>query len=165
VGRSMHFTAIHCLTAGVLCPTGCPLFLTTGCPLLLHPPFTRRCQSLRRLYIGHSTGALSRMPAPVPALGYIDAAGSRSTRFSYPGAPPSSSSGVNGSSASGGPSSVWCAATQAAASRPAGLPRLSIVCRNPSSESGFERRTLFRLLRCGEDDCAVPQGRSLTMLW
>lgn len=84
----------------------------------------RYSSSLRKLYIGHNTSALNRTPAQTTAMGYI----SSSERIKYGGAT----------------SSVWAAVSEAAASRRGA--QLSVLCRNPSSESDFEKRTLQKLL-------------------
>lgn len=87
----------------------------------------RYSRSLRRLYIGHNTSALNRTPAQSTAMGYI----SSSERSKYAGAN----------------SSVWAAVSEAAASRLGGKQQqLAVLCRNPSSESEFEKRTLRALL-------------------
>ncbi|WIA36892.1 hypothetical protein OEZ86_008140 [Tetradesmus obliquus] len=90
----------------------------------------RYCSSLQRLYIGHSTSALHRLPATAPAMGYING---------------SSSSSRYGSSSSGGSSSsVWGAVNEAANCRRGG--KVAVLCHNPSSESEFEKRTLQTLM-------------------
>lgn len=80
------------------------------------------------MYIGHNTSALNRTPAQSSAMGYISS--SDNSKY-HP------------------TSSVYAAVTQAAASRSKGLTPLAVLCRNPSSESEFEKRTLRKLL-CSE---------------
>lgn len=52
----------------------------------------------------------------------------------------------------GANSSVWAAVSEAAAARIGGQ-QLAVLCRNPSSESEFEKRTLQQLLaNCNVND-------------
>jgi hypothetical protein len=100
----------------------CLVCVAVGCVL------RRYSRSLRRLYVGHNTSALNRTPAQTTAMGYI----SSSDRSKYAGAN----------------SSVWAAVSEAAAARIGGQ-QLAVLCRNPSSESEFEKRTLQQLLANG----------------
>lgn len=99
---------------------------------MLLPHICRYSRSLRRLYIGHNTSALNRTPAQSTAMGYI----SSGDRSKY----------------AGGTSSVWAAVSEAAACRIGGQ-QLSVLCRNPGSESDFEKRTLQQLLGGGSNVC------------
>jgi hypothetical protein len=104
-----------------------------------HALVCRYCGSLQRLYIGHSTSALHRLPATAPAMGYINVS-SCSSRFA--GISSSRFAGSSGGSSSS--SSVWGAVHDAANCRRGS--KLAVLCRNPSSESEFEKRTLQTLM-------------------
>lgn len=120
---------------GAPCHTQGPKLVRAGLNfcLCLSLLVCRYSRSLRRLYIGHNTSALNRTPAQTTAMGYIRSG----DRSKY----------------TGGTSSVWAAVSEAAACRIGGQ-QLSVLCRNPSSDSDFEKRTLQQLL-AGEGDYHV----------